>query len=257
MLYPRRRERFEERRKERGHRKLLDDFFDHSTLLSVSGLINSGEFQQLDFPVATGKEGGVFRASRGEELRAVKIYRIGNSSYRRLPLYALDELRRETSVHNFVGLIVAWTRREHTLLQRLTNAGVRVPRPYGHRRNVLVMEYIGTRDSPAPRLNEVRPADPSAAYDAMVREIRAMTLRAHLVHGDLSPYNTLWFEERPVFIDVAQAVSTDHPAAYPLLQRDIANLAGFFRRQGVSVSAMEMLTSVGGDRVAPILPELA
>ncbi|EQD53834.1 serine/threonine protein kinase, partial [mine drainage metagenome] len=169
MLYPRRRERFEDRRKERGDRKLLDDFFDHSTLLTVSGLINSGAFLQLDFPVATGKEGGVFRASTAEGFRAVKVYRIGNSSYRRLPAYALDELRRETSIHNFTGLIVAWTRREHTLLGRLAEAGVRVPRPFTHRRNVLVMEYLGDREGPAPRLTEAGLDDPAEAW-ALVRD---------------------------------------------------------------------------------------
>ncbi|MHB1932524.1 MAG: serine protein kinase RIO [Thermoplasmata archaeon] len=233
MLYPRRRERFEDRRKEQGDRKLLDDFFDHSTLLTVSGLINSGAFQQLDFPVATGKEGGVFRASTEEGYRAVKVYRIGNSSYRRLPAYALDELRRETSIHNFTGLIVAWTRREHTLLGRLTEAGVRVPRPFAHRRNVLVMEYIGDADGPAPRLTEAPLPDPAAAWSAVLAQIRTLTLGAGLVHGDLSPYNTLWFKESPVLIDVAQAVSIEHPAAYPLLERDLRNFAAFFHRRGV------------------------
>ncbi|MHB1435044.1 MAG: serine protein kinase RIO [Thermoplasmata archaeon] len=241
MLYPRRRERFEDRRKERGDRKLLDDFFDHSTLLTISGLINSGAFQQLDFPVATGKEGGVFRASSEGGFRAVKVYRIGNSSYRRLPPYALDELRRETSLHNFTGLMVAWTRREHTLLGRLTEAGVRVPRPFAHRRNVLVMEYIGDPDGPAPRLTDTHLDDPAGAWAAVRAQIRTLTHTARLVHGDLSPYNTLWFEGGPVVIDVAQAISIDHPAAYPLLVRDLTNFAAFFRRLGVDAEVGDLL----------------
>jgi len=250
MLYPRRRERFEDRRKEQGDRKLLDDFFDHSTLLTVSGLINSGAFRQLDFPVATGKEGGVFRASSEDGYRAVKVYRIGNSSYRRLPAYALDELRRETSIHNFTGLIVAWTRREHTLLGRLTEAGVRVPRPIAHRRNVLVMEYVGDAHGPAPRLTDAPLSDPSAAWSAVLAQIRTLTFGARLVHGDLSPYNTLWFHDAPVLIDVAQAISIDHPAAFPLLERDLTNFAAFFRRRGVDASIHDLL-----EEAAALIPD--
>ncbi len=241
MVYPRRRERFEDRRKERADRKLLDDFFDHPTLLTISGLISSGAFQQLDFPVATGKEGGVFRASSEDGFRAVKVYRIGNSSYRRLPAYALDELRRETSLHNFTSLIVAWTRREHTLLGRLVEAGVRVPRPYAHRRNVLVMEYLGDHDGPAPRLLDAPLDDPAGAWASVRAQIRKLTLTARLVHGDLSPYNTLWFDGGPVLIDVAQAVAIDHPAAYPLLERDLENFAAFFRRRGVEAEVDDLL----------------
>ena len=124
VVFPRRRERFEDRRKEGQQRKLLDEFFDHATLLAVSRLISQGLFDAIDFPVATGKEGGVFRASKGGEYRAVKIYRVGNTTFRHLPPYALEDLRREASVRNFGGLVAAWTRREHTILGRLVDAGV-------------------------------------------------------------------------------------------------------------------------------------
>ncbi|EQD51730.1 Non-specific serine/threonine protein kinase, partial [mine drainage metagenome] len=172
---------------------------------------------------------------------AVKVYRIGNSSYRRLPAYALDELRRETSIHNFTGLIVAWTRREHTLLGRLAEAGVRVPRPFTHRRNVLVMEYLGDREGPAPRLTEAGLDDPAEAWALVRDQIRRLTRTARLVHGDLSPYNTLWFEGGPALIDVAQAISIEHPAAYPLLERDLTNFAAFFRRLGVEAETEDLL----------------
>ncbi|HKN06612.1 MAG TPA: hypothetical protein VJ021_03265, partial [Thermoplasmata archaeon] len=71
VVFPRRRERLEDRRKEGEHRKLLDEFFDHSTLLAVSRLVNRGQFDAVDYPISTGKEGGVFRATKGPEFRAV------------------------------------------------------------------------------------------------------------------------------------------------------------------------------------------
>ena len=84
VVFPRR-ERVEDRRKEREQRKLLDEFFDHSTLLSVSRLVNRGLFDSIDYPISTGKEGGVFRATAGTDFRAVKVYRISNATFRNDP----------------------------------------------------------------------------------------------------------------------------------------------------------------------------
>jgi RIO kinase 1 len=250
VVFPRR-ERVEDRRKESQHRKLLDEFFDHATLLAVSRLVNQGLFDSIDYPISTGKEGGVFRASRGAEFRAVKIYRIGNTIFRRLPPYALEELRREASLRNYGGLVYAWTRREHTMLGRLHDAGVRVPIPYGHHRNVLVMEFIGTAEGAAPRLKDAPIEDPDALYSDVVSQIRTMIGTANLVHGDLSPYNTLYFDDGVVIIDVASSIGSGHPEARRLLERDVENFAKFFDRLGRAVDPTEFLRAVGGDTVGP------
>ncbi len=254
LVFPRR-ERFEDRRKEGQQRKLLDEFFDHATLLAISRLAGQGLFDAIDFPISSGKEGGVFRAHKGTELRAVKIYRISNTTFRRLPAYALEELRRESSVRNFGGLIVGWTRREHTILGRLDEAGVRVPKPLGHFRNVLVMEFIGDEQGAAPRLKDALVPDPAALYEDLVREFGAMIRRAKLVHGDLSPYNTLYHENRVVVIDVAQAIGSSHPEARRLLERDIGNFARYLTRLGHPVEPEEFLAAVGGDEVGPTAKE--
>jgi RIO kinase 1 len=252
---PSRRERFEDRRKESSQRDLLDQFFDHRTLLAVSRLVNQGQFDSIDFPVATGKEGGVFRATKGDEYRAVKIYRIGNTTFHNLPAYALEELGRETSVRNYGGLIIAWTRREHTILGRLADAEVRAPHPYGHLRNCLVMEFIGNEEGAAPRLVDAQIDDPEAVYRDLVVQIGRMVREAHLVHGDLSPYNTLLYEGKVVLIDVAQAVAADHPQAFALLERDILNFAKFLRRAGFAVEPGEFLDAVGGKALRPAAAE--
>ncbi len=255
VVFPSRRERLEDRRKEGEHRKLLDEFFDHPALLAVSRLISRGMFDSIDFPIATGKEGGVFRATKGNEFRAVKIYRISNTTFRHLPAYVLDDLRREASVRNFGGLVFAWTRREHTILGRLVEAGVHAPRPFGHYRNVLVMQFLGTEEGAAPRLKEAQIDDPQLLYTELVQEIRRMVGTAKLVHGDLSPYNTLFWEGHPWLIDVAQAVPRDHPQARALLKRDITNFAKYLERLGADVDPEEFFKAVGGEAVGPPTPE--
>ncbi|MGA7922438.1 MAG: RIO1 family regulatory kinase/ATPase, partial [Thermoplasmata archaeon] len=149
LLYPTRKERFEDRRKERSDRKLLDEFFDHPTLLAISRLITQGQFEAIDYPVATGKEGGVFRATAHDGFRAIKVYRISNATFRRLPPHVLEVMRRELSLSNHARMIFAWTRREHTILRQFTEAGVRVPEPKAYSRNVLVMEFVGTQGLPS------------------------------------------------------------------------------------------------------------
>ncbi len=248
LLFPKR-ERFEDRRKERQQRKLLDEFFDHATLLTLSRLISQGQFEALDYPISTGKEGGVFRATSSAGYRAVKVYRIGNAVFRRLPAYALEELKRESSERNYARLIYAWTRREHTILRRLRSANVPCPETYGYLRNVLVMEFIGTEGLPAPRLQDAVVDDPQALRRGLAKAIHAMVVDARLVHGDLSPYNVLYHEGRPILIDVAQAVSIDHPQAKELLKRDSDNFAKYLKKLGADVDPVTFFEEIGGDRL--------
>ncbi|HTT34380.1 MAG TPA: serine protein kinase RIO [Thermoplasmata archaeon] len=249
VVFPRH-ERTEDRRRERDHRKLLDEFFDHPTLVAVSRLITQGQFDAVDFPISTGKEGGVFRASGAGGLRAVKIYRVGNSVFKHLPPYALEELRRESSERNYARLIFAWTRREHTMLRRLRAAEVRCPEPYGYLRNVLVMEFVGTEGLAAPRLKDAIVDDPERLRRDLEAQIGRMVRDAKLVHGDLSPYNVLLHEGTPVLIDVAQSVSVEHPQAAALLRRDSDNFARYLRRLGADVDDDSFYTAIGGRTLA-------
>jgi RIO kinase 1 len=251
VAFPRQKERFQDRRKEGEHRKLRDEFFDHPTLLAISRLVNRGAFASVDYPISKGKEGGVFRATAEDGFRAVKVYRIGNSVFRSLPPHVIEVFRREVSSHDFAGQVYAWTRREHTILGRLIDAGVRVPRPYAHYRNVLVMEFLGVEGLASPRLQDAHIADPAEVCRELIEEVRKMVAEAHLVHGDLSPYNVLFHEEHPVLIDVAQAIPSTHPQAAALLERDLRNFARFFERAGHAVTFEELWSAVGGPSVGP------
>jgi RIO kinase 1 len=250
-LFPRRKERFADRRKETDQRKLLDEFFDHATLGAVSRLITQGQFEQLDYPISTGKEGGVFRATAPDGFRAVKVYRIGNAVLKRLPPHALEALKREASTGNYGRLVTAWTRREHTVLRRMFAAHVRCPQPFGYLRNVLVMDFIGTDGIAAPRLQTVQIEDPQGVHDDLVVQVRRMVNDARLVHGDLSEYNVLAHEGRPVLIDVAQSMEADHPQARALLERDVSNFVHFFQRLGVDTSLEKFLAAVGPVKLGP------
>jgi RIO kinase 1 len=65
--------------------------------------------------------------------------------------------------------------------------------------------------------------------------METLVSRAHLVHGDLSPYNIVVWDRKPYIIDVSQAVLVSHPDAARLLEADFRNVAAFFELKGVDV----------------------
>jgi RIO kinase 1 len=70
---------------------------------------------------------------------------------------------------------------------------------------------------------------------------------AGLVHGDLSEYNLVVHEGELAVLDLGQAVTVHHPNYRDFLERDCANVANFFARQGVEVTADELLSFVSGE----------
>lgn len=56
-----------------------------------------------------------------------------------------------------------------------------------------------------------------------------------LVHGDLSEYNLLYYDNKVWMIDVSQSVEHDHPMALDFLRRDCAVMNDFFRKNNVYV----------------------
>ncbi len=141
------------------------------------------------------------------------------------------------------GIIYTWTQKEFNNLQLAEEAGVNSPRPIAFNRNVLVMTFIGSDGVPAPLLREVDPEDPEDFYLKLLEGARLLYTKASLVHGDLSEYNVMVWEEAPVIFDVSQAMLKEHPLAESLLQRDITNINAYFSRLGVDVIEAEKVES--------------
>ena len=89
------------------------------------------------------------------------------------------------------------------------------------------------RRGPAPLLQSVRldGHDARRALEGLLDGIEIM-LSCDLVHGDLSPYNVLWWQGRTRIIDLPQAVEATAPDAFTLLDRDIRNICNHFARRG-------------------------
>jgi len=150
-----------------------------------------------------------------------------------------------------------WAQAEWSGLKRLFEAGVPVPYPVQIDGREILMEFIADPDSgglvAAPRLHQVRPgaAQLDALFDQLLGALRQMTSLG-VVHGDLSPYNTLVSGAdrlcpRLVIIDVPQLVDlVANPNAIDFLHRDCTNMAQWFTTNGHPVDADELLADLLG-----------
>lgn len=146
-----------------------------------------------------------------------------------------------------------WAYAEWDALKRLWQLGVPVPYPVQIDGLEIVMEFICDDDGEAAdRLAGYRGTTDELAdlWQQLTEAMRMMT-RAGLVHGDLSAYNILIARgERPrlVLIDVPQLVDLiANPNGFDLLHRDCINVADWFVRRGLTVSAEDLFAGLLGE----------
>ncbi len=225
-------------------RKTYDQVFDHACLRVLQTLIGEGAFATLDYPVSTGKEAVVFHASGADGSgKAVKIYRISNSTFKTISVYIEGDPRFKRVKKATKPTLFAWAQKEYLNLVRMQDAGVRVPTPVRVEDNVLLMGYIGDDTMPAPLLRNASLDDPRSVLADVVENLRAIR-KAKLVHADLSEYNLLFWDGKVFVIDVGQSVPLDHPRAEEWFRRDLANIAHFFHRLRVDVTPASLEKSV-------------
>jgi RIO kinase 1 len=137
-----------------------------------------------------------------------------------------------------VGLAMrfsSWVDHEYRTLELLHAAGTSVPRPVTRSSDVILMEFIGDEEGPAPALKDVRlpRAEARRHFETLLDDITTW-LACDRVHGDLSPYNILYWQGRLVTIDFPQAVDpVSNPNAPDLLERDVTNVCRYFQKLGV------------------------
>ena len=219
----------------------FEEVFDRPTLEALYTLLRRGILTEMIGTVKAGKESRVYwgKGPNGEDV-AVKIYLTLTAEFRRGILkYIEGDPRFKRIRRDQRSLIYAWASKEFKNLRRAYDAGVRVPKPYGVMRNVLVMEFIGEDGEPAPLLKDCILEDPEGVYAELMEMVRLLYQKAELVHGDLSEYNIMVWDGKPVLFDVSQAVPLSHPLAHTLLCRDLRNLARYFSDLGVPVLELE------------------
>lgn len=128
-----------------------------------------------------------------------------------------------------------WIGTEFATLQRLHAAGADVPEPVAQAESAILMEYFGERGQAAPQLYnvELKPEEVGPLFEQVLRNLEIM-MECDRVHGDLSPYNILYWQGKLQIIDFPQAVDPmDNPQAFTLFARDLVNVYDYFAEYGV------------------------
>ena len=208
-------------------RKAFKEVFDNSTLMVLYKMITKGYLDTIDYPISTGKEGNVFKATdRDGNPLVAKIFRTTAVTFKNIMKYIEGNPRYRNVGGNRRQLIFTWARKEFDNLSRMRKYGIRAPIPYYVDKNIIIMEYIGNDISPAPLLKAVPIPDPDKFYLDTIDTYFRMFNEAKLVHSDLSEYNILVGDNMElIWIDVGQAVILDHHMSYSWLVRDIKNIS--------------------------------
>jgi RIO kinase 2 len=196
--------------------------------LAINALVKENIIEAFGKPLGVGKESDVYDALTPDERRvALKFHRLGRTSFKKT-----KRKRGYTVKYSYTpdwhhqSRIAA--KKEYTALKLLHPKGVAVPEPIRQTRHVLVMGMIeGAELYHYPEL-----PDAQAVYSEILANVKRAYGDAHLIHGDLSPFNIILQPSQHILIiDWPQSVSTKHPNATQLLERDLRNVLTFFKRK--------------------------
>jgi RIO kinase 1 len=224
-------------------------------------VITDDAARQYDLGVLkTGKEADVHLVQRvlGERtnLLAAKRYRdLSDRMFRNDAKYRRRTGNRRTDLAMAKGTRAGmtfraglWMQTEFDALTLLWANGAPVPYPVQMLGSELMLEYLGDDDEAAPRLvHAANGLDRDALTDLYHQAIAALRLivATGLVHGDLSPYNLLVWEEKLWVIDLPQAVDPLlNPDGLQLLERDVTNVCSWFAQKGVATDVRAVLAGL-------------
>ena len=220
-------------KKAREEWKTYDGVFDAFTNRTLFKLISQGHFEGLIGPISIGKEANVFSARTKTGKVAIKIYRLETCDFNRMYEYIKYDPEFMSIKKQRRKVVFTWAQREFRNLIKARKMGVRVPKPINVLNNVLVMEFIG-EDTAAFKLKDHIPDDLDDFYKKTVKYMKIIHDN-NLVHSDLSAYNILNLNNEPIFIDLSQLMPLDIPGAKDHEDRDIKNVANFFKKYGLDV----------------------
>ncbi len=209
-------------------------------LLALNALVKAQILEYLGPSIGVGKEADVFEGVTPEEKTvAVKFHRLGRTSFRdtkRKREYLAD---RRHSSWLYQSRLAAEI--EYEALQKMYQAGVKVPEPIHQNRHTIVMQYIkGTQ------LSDIISLEDPMLFLYEILENMKKAYKAGVIHSDLSEYNILIDDESIAWIiDWPQYITQSILTQRKYYLRDIGNIAYYFERKyGTTMTREEAIKYV-------------
>jgi RIO kinase 2 len=101
---------------------------------------------------------------------------------------------------------------------------------------MIVMSYL--RGKELVYFKEIQ--KPKKIFNKILKQMKKIFQKAKLVHGDLGEFNIVLDEKGNILIiDWLQSISSEHPNAKSILERDIRNICNYFEKKFNIVSDVE------------------
>lgn len=217
--------------------KVYGNVFDNYTNRLLFKISSQGHYDQIASPVSIGKEANIFTAHTKDKRHVIiKIYRLESCNFNKMYDYIKSDQRFVSIKKQRRKVIFMWVSREYQNLLKARELGVRVPTPLTVTDHILVLEMIG-KTIPAPKLKDY------GINHEIAKKIIDMMKKMYkggLVHGDLSEFNILVDDGVPVFIDFSQSTIKNDPNYNEYWQRDILNMARYFKKTGIKITGDEL-----------------
>ncbi len=126
-----------------------------------------------------------------------------------------------------------WVKREYYIMKKVFAFGAAVPEVFDYTADSILMQYIGDAHHPAPRLIDVHFSDHEKKKILMIIESNLkLFLENGIIHADLSPYNILWWNNKPWIIDFPQSIDIrKNPNWEKLYNRDLENIKNYLGKK--------------------------
>ncbi len=219
--------------------KVHGGVFDNFTNKALQKLITQKHFDGLSNHISVGKESSVFIAKKDEKPVVVKIYRLENCDFNKMYDYIKTDPRFNIKP-NKRRVIFMWAQREYKNLLKMREAGVSCPKAITFAHNIVVEEFVGEGMKPAHQLKDYVPEDVGKFFKNLLRQMKKMADNG-LVHGDLSHFNILIKDDKPILIDFSQSTTERDKWYDELWKRDIKNVLTFFKKYGIEKTPAEVI----------------
>jgi RIO kinase 2 len=216
--------------------------------LALNAFAERDTVEGFGAPLGVGKESDVYEVQSFRPM-ALKFHREGYTQFREVHRGRDYTSDKEHTSWQYTARKAA--EREYDALETLY-PDVNVPRPVDQNRHAIVMEKVDGVELSRAKLDREQA---SGVLDLILREVAA-AYREGYVHADVSEYNVFVNEDGVVLFDWPQATPTDHENARELLERDVANIVGYFQRKYPSampeVDTDAVAAAVADDKFASV-----
>lgn len=196
-------------------------------ILALHSLVQKNVISQLGPLIGKGKESDVYSCIDDDEnVLALKVYRIGRTSFKNIK--NLRDIVGDRGHISWLYVNRLAAKKEFEALEKIYELKLDTPKPLAYNRHMIVMNYL--RGKELIFFKEIH--KPIKIFNKILKQVKIVFQKAHLIHGDLGEFNIVLDEKGNILIiDWLQSISSDHPNAKSVLEKDLRNLCDYFEKK--------------------------